>query len=272
MDQYKYHSNIIPTDEYTSKEYSIQELADLAGVSTRTLRYYDGIGLLKPSRITPAGYRKYSTDEVDVLQLILFYKALDMRLEDIITIIRSPDFKRIPELTEHRKNLIRQRERLDQLIRTLDETLFNHERSIPMDDQKKFKGFIKKKIEENETLYGEELRTRFGNATVDEYNSRMMNMSEEDHSTLNALSNEVNTKFIAAFEAGGPEGPLAQEAAAIHAEWIRSHWGYYDPSAHAALAGMYVDDERFFAYYERLKPGITVFIRDSIYHYTSQIK
>ena len=64
-------------------EYSIKSLAKLAGISTRTLRYYDEIGLLKPLRINSSGYRIYGDKEVDILQQILFYKALELPLEKI---------------------------------------------------------------------------------------------------------------------------------------------------------------------------------------------
>ena len=64
-------------------EYTIKNLAQLAGVSVRTLRYYDEIGLLKPCRVNLSGYRIYGEKEVDLLQQILFYKSIDMKLEEI---------------------------------------------------------------------------------------------------------------------------------------------------------------------------------------------
>jgi len=73
-------------------QYTVKQLADLAGVSTQTLRYYDQIGLLKPAGTTEAGYRLYSSAEVDRLQQILFYREIGMSLEQIGEIISAPDF------------------------------------------------------------------------------------------------------------------------------------------------------------------------------------
>ena len=75
-------------------EYSINKLAKMSGVSTRTLRYYDEIGLLKPVRVVSSGYRIYSQTEVDVLQQILFYRELEFSLEDIKKMLAAPDFDR----------------------------------------------------------------------------------------------------------------------------------------------------------------------------------
>ncbi|KHF34438.1 HTH-type transcriptional activator mta [Paenibacillus sp. P1XP2] len=75
-------------------EYTIQKLGRLAGISTRTLRYYDEIGILKPARINSSGYRIYGGDEVNRLQQILFYRELGFQLEDIKAIMDSPSFDR----------------------------------------------------------------------------------------------------------------------------------------------------------------------------------
>ena len=76
-------------------EYSIKKLSEIAGVSTRTLRYYDEIGLLKPARVSSSGYRIYGKKQVDILQQILFYKELGMSLDEIKEIIQNPNFEKI---------------------------------------------------------------------------------------------------------------------------------------------------------------------------------
>ena len=76
-------------------EYSIKKLSEIAGVSTRTLRYYDEIGLLKPARVSSSGYRIYGKKQVDILQQILFYKELGISLDEIKEIIQNPNFEKI---------------------------------------------------------------------------------------------------------------------------------------------------------------------------------
>lgn len=82
-------------------EYSIRQLADLTGVSTRTLRYYDERGLLKPSRVNEQGCRYYEQEQVDLLQQILFYRERNLGLDVIKEIISNPQFDAAQALEEH---------------------------------------------------------------------------------------------------------------------------------------------------------------------------
>lgn len=97
-------------------EYTVNHLAKLSGVSTRTLRYYDKIGLLKPLRIGSNGYRIYGDEQIDLLQQILFYRNLDFRLEDIKSIVTAPDFDREQALADHLIMLEARRQQMELLI------------------------------------------------------------------------------------------------------------------------------------------------------------
>src|SRR5690606_1876664 len=108
-------------------EYTVQKLAKLAGVSTRTLRYYDEIGILKPARINSSGYRIYGQAEVDKLQQILFYRELGVQLESIKEILSSPSFHAVNALKEHRAKLLEKRQQLDLLIANVDKTIASKE-------------------------------------------------------------------------------------------------------------------------------------------------
>ncbi|GAE88277.1 transcriptional activator tipA [Acetivibrio straminisolvens JCM 21531] len=90
-------------------EYTVQKLASLAGVSARTLRYYDELGILKPARINSSGYRIYGQKEVDTLQQILFYRELGVSLDCIKDIITSPSFDPLTALKEHRERLLQKK-------------------------------------------------------------------------------------------------------------------------------------------------------------------
>ena len=105
------------------KEYTVQQLAKLAGVTVRTLHHYDHIGLLKPSSRNSARYRFYGETELLRLQQILFFKELDFNLEDIARIIDSPGFDPVDALEAHRKELQNRAERLDALLETIDKTI-----------------------------------------------------------------------------------------------------------------------------------------------------
>ncbi|MNR05058.1 HTH-type transcriptional activator mta [compost metagenome] len=94
-------------------EYTVQHLGKLAGISTRTLRYYDEIELLMPARINSSGYRIYGQAEVDRLQQILFYRELGIPLEQIKEMMTSPSFDETNALRDHREQLLDKRKQLD---------------------------------------------------------------------------------------------------------------------------------------------------------------
>ncbi len=141
-------------------EYTIQELAQLSGVSTRTLRYYDEIGLLKPARTNEAGYRFYGQAQVDLLQQILFYRALDMKLATIQDIIQAPHFQHFKALKSHRAALLKRKEQLETILQTVEKTILSIEGEKPMSNEEKFNGFKEKLVEDNENKYGQEIRAK----------------------------------------------------------------------------------------------------------------
>lgn len=216
-------------------EYTVKQLADLAGVSTRTLRYYDQIGLLKPAGTTEAGYRLYGAVEVDRLQQILFYREMGMELEQIREIVNSPDFDLKEALLSHRDSLLRKRNRLDQLLETVERSLAGLEGRIKMSDKEKFEGFKKQFIAENEEKYGQEAREKYGDAAVDASNAKLLGMSEEEWKRFSALGEEVIRTLLEAMEQGSPESELGLKVGELHRQWLGCTWSTYSPEAHVGL-------------------------------------
>ncbi|MBG9542861.1 MerR family transcriptional regulator [Cytobacillus firmus] len=251
-------------------EYTVQKLAQLAGVSSRTLRYYDEIGILKPARTNSSGYRIYGQKEVDRLQQILFYRELGISLDQIKDIITAPAFDAADALKEHRERLLEKRKQLDLLITNVEKTIASAEGRTTMSDKEKFEGFKKKMIEDNEKQYGKEIREKYGEETVEKSNAKLMNMTREEHEAVVKLAEEINSTLDQAMEKGDPAGELAQKAAGLHKQWITYYWSEYSKEAHAGLAEMYVADERFKAYYDKVRPGAAEFLRDAIKIYTGQ--
>ena len=159
--------------------YTIKKLATLAGISTRTLRYYDEIGLLTPSRMEESEYRIYGEAEVDRLQQILFYREMDLELSAIREILDAESFEQMVALKSHLAELQKKRHRLDLLIDNVTKTIKKEEGVEQMSDQEKFKGFKEAIIRENEANYGEEIRSKYGEEMVAVSNAKMMNLSEE---------------------------------------------------------------------------------------------
>lgn len=124
-----------------------------------------------------------------------------------------------------------------------------------MTDKEKFEGFKQKMIDDNEKKYGEEIRKKYGDETVDRSNAKVKNMTQEEYDAVTSLAEQVTVTLAQAFEKGDPAGELAQKAADLHKQWLTYYWSEYSKEAHAGLAQMYVDDERFRAYYDEKQPG-----------------
>ena len=245
-------------------EYSGNKLSKMSGVSARTLRYYDEIGLLKPARVASSGYRIYGQVEVDRLQQILFYRELGFLLTEIKNLLAAPDFDKEQAFISHLAELSKQRERLDLLINNVKKSLSAMKGETVMSDIAKFEGFKQNLINENESKYGEEVRAKYGVDVVDRSNAKIRGMTKEQHEEVEKLSQEISVALKSAFEDGDPSSELAQRACELHKKWLCYFWDDYSVEAHLGISQMYVDDTRFTAYYDKIAPGCAVFLRDAV--------
>ena len=245
-------------------EYTVQKLGILAGVSTRTLRYYDEIGILKPARINSSGYRIYGQKEVDCLQQILFYREMGLELSAIKEILSAKNYDEIHALTSHLDSLLAKRNQLDLLIENVNKTIAYKKGKIPMSDKEKFEGFKKKLVEDNEEKYGKEIREKYSDEVIDKANQKMLQMTEEEYEAFKKLEQEILDALEAAYKTKDPAGQLGQKAANLHKEWLSYTWKEYTKEAHKGLVEMYVADERFTAYYDKKQPGLAAFLREAV--------
>ena len=254
----------------TVRTYTTKQLADLAGVSVRALRHYDGIGLLRPKR-GENGYRAYGPDEVNRLQLILVYRASGMRLAEIGRCIDEGGLAR-DQLVRQRERLMAERARLDGVIATVDRTIADLEGSATMRDDEKFEGFKRGLVDENERKYGSEVRATYGDAAADEANERVMGMTREQNDQTVSLEADVKKTLVAAMATGDPTGPEAARLCDLHRRWLCRFWGEgaYSKAAHTRLAETYLADDRFRAYYDAVAPGATQFLHDAILAFCSE--
>lgn len=250
-------------------EYTVKALADLAGVTPRTLRWYDQTGLLKPLRTTEAGYRLYGPKQLDRLQDILFYRELGLDLASIRTILDDPAFDRQAALQSHLTELKVRRARLDELILTVQRTIDNIKGGTKMTDQEKFEAFKRNAVAAMEAAHGAESRQKYGDAEVDRANACVLALTQEEYEAWKALGDEILQALTAAVQAGAaPAGPEGQRIAQLHRRWLSYSWEAYTPQAHAGLAELYVSDPRFTAYYDREVSGCAAFLRDAVRAYT----
>lgn len=237
-------------------EYSIREMSELAGVSARTLRYYDEIGLLKPLRTNEAGYRFYGAKEVELLQQILFYRERGLELEQIAAFLYNPEFDLRSALLEHLLELEKQRERTERLISNIKQTIAQMEGEYEMSDKERFAAFKEELVAGNERQYGAEIREKYGDEEVDASNRKMLNMTEEEYRKFCQLEEDIRTRLETAVKAGeSAEGEEMKAVFELHREWLMMTWKKYTKEAHRGVGLMYTADERFKKYYDREVEG-----------------
>jgi len=245
-------------------EYTSNKLSKMSGVSARTLRYYDEIGLLKPARVELSGYRIYGQNELDTLQQILFYRELGFPLDEIKSILYAPDYDRGQAFQSHLAELNKKRERLDTLIRNVTKSMSAMKGEITMPDREKFEGFKQSLIDENEKSYGTEVRSKYGDSVIDASNAKLKGLTQEQYDEGERLRLAYEETLKSAYATTDPAGKLAQTACDLHRQWLRVFNPNYSKEYHKGLGEMYVADERFKAYYEKINPGCSEFLRDAI--------
>jgi len=245
-------------------EYTVNKLSKISGISARTLRYYDEIGLLKPVRVAASGYRLYGHDELDALQQILFYRELGFPLEEIKSILSVPGYDRGQAFESHLVLLKKKRERLDILINNVTKSISAMKGEANMTNNEKFEGFKQYLIDENERKHGSEIRNKYGDETIDAANTMLKGLTQEQYVIGEKLLIAYEETLKAALETGNPAGELAQAACDLHRQWLCVFYPGYSREYHIMLGEMYVTDERFKANYEKIAPGCAEFFHDAI--------
>lgn len=247
--------------------YTVQQLGALAGVSVRTLHHYDAIGLLKPARVERNGYRMYEDRELLLLQQILFFRELDFSLEAIKRILNRPDFRIEKALKEQRALIEAKKNRLTNLIQTIDQTLKKITRKETMSDKSLYDGLSESEVKALKA----EAKERWGHTDAyKQSQERYGSLSKEEKEAIGRAGEELLGEIVAAMRAGGkPESEAVQVLIARHYDSLRN---FYEPSMemYRGLAEMYVGDPRFAAFYEKRAEGLAQFMRDSMIAYCDQ--
>lgn len=243
----------------------VKEVADLVGISVRTLHHYDDIGLLTPAETTDTGYRIYSSEDLGTLQQILFFRELGFPLKQIMEMINSPAFDREEALVMHRKMLLKKRDQIDLMIWTIDKTIDHTKGEINMTDQEKFAGF-----DFSHNVYEQEARERWGDERVNEANKKMNDMSKGEKKPYEVEFNGIY-RDLAAIRHEAPNSDEAQAGIKIWYDFLNKI-GNYSLDAFKGLGQMYVDDERFTKNIDQFGKGLAVFMRDAMVVYADRHK
>ena len=237
--------------------YTVKKLAQLSGVSSRTLRFYDEIGLLKPSYYGENNYRYYEEEQLLMLQQILFFRELGFPLSDIQRTINGDDFNRIAALISH-KNVLRQDlERTQNLIKTIDKTIAHLRGEIEMKNEEFYFGFESEKQKQYEKDLVKEgiVSQEFMNA----YKEQTKRWSEEDKTDFLQEGEKINKDFVRAIENNLlPSSNEVQILVRRHYEWIKRSWTPTRES-YVGLSQLYQTPE-FSKFYDDHHPELLEFI------------
>ncbi len=242
----------------------ISRVSKLTGVTSRTLRHYDSIGLLPPAWTGNDGRRHYRTPELLRLQHILVLRELGANLDTIARIVDADDQADVTaHLRNHLAGLTAERDRYSRLVATVSRTIDFFEKGTTMSTDQIFDGFAHQR-------YEAEARERWGDDAVDGANASWQRLSAEEKRRQFEADREIVEALGAAVRVGlAADSPEVQEVAARHHAWVSTIWKP-DAEAYVGITQMYVDDERFRAHYDEIAPGAAALLRDAAVIYAAE--
>lgn len=235
------------------------QIAEMAGITIRTLHHYDEIGLIQPSHRSESGYRLYDGTAVNRLQEVMFFRELDFSLEDIRDILDQSTYRRTEALQRQRALLEAKAERILTMIDAVERSITAEQRGVTMTNEEKLEVFGDFDPAEHEA----EAKQRWGG--TDEFTqsvNRTKNYTKQDWEAINAENTEIYEQFVGLMP-DGAGSPEAREVVERHRQHI-SRW-YYECSTevHAGLGQMYVADQRFTTNIDKTADGLAAFMAEA---------
>ena len=248
--------------------YTVKELAQLSGVSVRTLHFYDEIGLLKPSWVGNNQYRYYEEEQLLALQQILFFRELGFELKKVQSIVSRPEFDRVVSLRVHRKELLKERARMGKLIRTIDQTLIKLKGDQRMKSKMKDKDLYQGFAPEKQAEYEEYIRNRFGvdNQAWLESQKNVKKFSKADWEKSGKEWDSICRDLAAEFAKRAAAGSAPVQAVIRrHHFWLGKFWTP-NRESYAGLGEGYTGFEwkKAFAAYDPIHPKLALFMADAM--------
>jgi DNA-binding transcriptional MerR regulator len=242
--------------------WTVGQVADLFGVTVRTLHHYDEIGLLTPSARSRAGYRLYTEADLVRLQQVVVYRRLELPLEEIASLLDGGDDP-VTHLRRQREAVLTRLDELKELVGAIDRAL---ERE--MSDQPATPDELKELFGEGfKDEYQAEAQERWGETDAWKQSAkRTKRYTKADWAEVKAEMEETHAAFIRAKQSGEPAtSEAAMDAAEAHRLHIHRRFYDLDHEFHRGLADMYIADPRFTKTYEDLEEGLAQYVRDAIH-------
>ena len=245
--------------------YTVKQLSELAGVSIRTLHYYDEIALLKPSAVGDNGYRYYGEEALYRLQQILFFREMDLGLLQIKDMVDNQDFDLVAALNQHRDALQAKIDRLQNLIQTVDSTIMHLVGEVEMSKKQLFTAFN----EEEEKRYAQEAAEAYGEERVRESYKRWNSYSQQQKQQIGEEGNAVYADLVEAM----PKGADSPDVQAILVRWHQHLRYFYEPTPEIlrGLGQLYNSHPDFIANFQKLHPDLPAFLEQAIAVYCEKL-
>src|SRR5215210_4924658 len=241
---------------------NVGQVAELAGVTVRTLHHYDRIGLLSPSGRTSAGYRQYSPADLDRLHQVLLYRELGFPLEEVATLLDDPSADPEAHLRRQHRLLRDRMERTSEMLAAVEKEMEARSMGISLTPEERFEVFG----ESDPAQYDAEVEERWGETDAyAESKRKTAAYSKDDWLRIKAEGEDIEARFAAALQAGvAPGSDEVMDLAEEHRQQITRNFYDCPPEMHAGLGRMYVEDERFTAHYERRAPGLAQYVSTAV--------
>ena len=246
--------------------FTVKQLSQLAGITPRTLHYYDEIGLLRPSQVGENGYRYYGEESLLKLQQILLYRELDLPLAQIQEIMGRHDFDVLSALESHKAELRQRITRLERLETTVGQTIRHLKGITPMSKKQMFAGFN----EAQQADYEKEAIQKYDPATVKASHQRWKSYTPADKQRIQDEGNAIYADLQQAI-ASGPSSTQAQAAVERWRRHMEYFWVPRDDQLEG-LADLYNDDPRFKANFDQIDPQLAPFMRQAVKYYVESRK
>ncbi len=246
--------------------FTVKQLSEIAGVTPRTLHYYDAIGLLLPAQVGTNGYRYYDQDNLMQLQQILLYRELGLPLEKIRVIMNQPDFYIQAALEKHKEELSKRLKHVERMVATVENTLDYLQGKKQMSPKQLFDVFN----EEQQAEYEKEAMEKYDPEIVKASNKKWKSYTNEEKQRIGEEGNAVYTDIVAAM----PQGAGSAAVQECIERW-RKHMDYFwTPSDEqlVLLAQGYTSDARFKANFDKIHPDLAEFMLEAVKIYAANRK
>lgn len=248
---------------------TVKQLAELSGVSVRTLHWYDEVGLLTPAYTGSNGYRYYETEQMLQLQQILFFRELGFSLKQIQSLLDQEDFDKVKALKAHRQTLENEVLRRKKLIQTIDKTLKHMERKEDMEEKDFYDGFDVEKQKEYEAY----LVKYAGTAAEDkilECKKKTTAWKNQDWQAVKKEGEEIYKNIVDCIQRGlSPKDEEVQ--AIIHQHFtLMNRFYVVTQEIYFGLAQLYSEHPDFRRYFEPFHPELVEYLSEAMRFYAER--